>query len=218
MVFYFTSAEEDNGDVEKHVIYMGKDKFENEDLIKFGFEEDIWFHADNLSSAHVYLRMNPGETWESLPQSLLNDCAQLTKANSIQGNKRDNIQIIYTPWSNLKKNSGMDTGQVTFHKSKCVKKVFVETRENAIVNRLNKTKKELYPDLNQEKIQHMKRLRKGEYENTKNERESERVYIEQKRAEKLNSDYSNIITEDAMLTNVGLSSNKTVQELEEDFM
>lgn len=66
-------------------IYMGKDKFENEDLIKFGWEEDVWFHVDNLSSAHVYLRLPEGETWDKINPELLMDCAQLTKANSIQG-------------------------------------------------------------------------------------------------------------------------------------
>ena len=48
----------------------------------------IWilqFHADNLSSAHVYLRLKPGDSWTSIPQTLLEDCAQLTKANSIEG-------------------------------------------------------------------------------------------------------------------------------------
>ncbi|XP_030885901.1 coiled-coil domain-containing protein 25 isoform X2 [Leptonychotes weddellii] len=39
MVFYFTS----NSD---------------EDLIKHGWPEDIWFHVDKLSSAHVYLRLH----------------------------------------------------------------------------------------------------------------------------------------------------------------
>lgn len=43
------------------MLYMGKDKYENEDLIRYGFPEDVWFHVDNLSSAHVYLRMNRGE-------------------------------------------------------------------------------------------------------------------------------------------------------------
>ncbi len=50
MVFYFTSTE-------GYTIYMGKDKFENEDLIRYGVLEDIWFHVDNLSSAHVYVRL-----------------------------------------------------------------------------------------------------------------------------------------------------------------
>lgn len=43
------------------------------------------FHVDNLSSAHVYLRLRDGETWDNIPQKLVEDCAQLTKANSIEG-------------------------------------------------------------------------------------------------------------------------------------
>lgn len=43
------------------------------------------FHVDNLSSAHVYLRLRDGEQWDNIPQPLLEDCAQLTKANSIEG-------------------------------------------------------------------------------------------------------------------------------------
>jgi predicted ribosome quality control (RQC) complex YloA/Tae2 family protein len=27
---------------------MGKDKVENEDLIKYGDEEDVWFHVDKV--------------------------------------------------------------------------------------------------------------------------------------------------------------------------
>ncbi len=32
----------------------------------------------------------------------------------VSGNKKDNITIIYTPWSNLKKDGSMDVGQVSF--------------------------------------------------------------------------------------------------------
>ncbi|KAG9336216.1 hypothetical protein JZ751_002563 [Albula glossodonta] len=74
-----------------YTIYMGKDKYENEDLIKYGWPEDIWFHVDKLSSAHVYLRM---------PK---------------------------------------------------VKIVAVEKKINEIVNRLEKTKNERFPDLAAEK-------------------------------------------------------------------
>jgi len=38
-----------------------------------------------LSSAHVYLRMDKGQTMEMISPELLEDCAQLVKANSIQG-------------------------------------------------------------------------------------------------------------------------------------
>ena len=95
--------------------------------------------------------MRENETWDRIPQELLTDCAQLTKANSIEGNKKDNVTVIYTPWSNLKKSGAMATGQVGFKDNKMVKRVYVEQRENAIVNRLNKTKTEKFPDLRQEK-------------------------------------------------------------------
>lgn len=32
--------------------------YEDEELIKWGWPEDVWFHVDKLSSAHVYLRLN----------------------------------------------------------------------------------------------------------------------------------------------------------------
>lgn len=31
----------------------------DEDLIKWGWPEDVWFHVDKVSSAHVYLRLQP---------------------------------------------------------------------------------------------------------------------------------------------------------------
>ncbi len=41
-----------------------------------------------------------------------------------------------------------------------VKKIFVKQRENAIVNRLNKTRTEKFPDLRQEKEKRLRELRK----------------------------------------------------------
>ena len=51
------------------VIYMGADKHENEHLIKWGWPEDIWFHVDSLSSAHVYLRCPEKIEIEDVPTS-----------------------------------------------------------------------------------------------------------------------------------------------------
>ena len=68
-----------------YIIYMGKDKYENEDLIKYAWpSRDIWFHVDNLSSAHVYLRIPEAiSDYSQIPDELIQECAQLTKANSI---------------------------------------------------------------------------------------------------------------------------------------
>lgn len=81
MVFYF-KARPEAGD---YTIFMGLDKHENEELIKYGFPEDIWFHVDKMSSAHVYVRLHKGQTIDDISEGLLEDCAQLVKANSIQG-------------------------------------------------------------------------------------------------------------------------------------
>jgi hypothetical protein len=44
--------------------------------------------------------------------SVIEDAAQLDKANSISGNKMNDIDVVYTMWSNLKKTEGMVVGQV----------------------------------------------------------------------------------------------------------
>ena len=88
------------------------------------------------------------------------DLAQLTKANSIEGNKKDNVTVIYTPWSNLKKDGAMAVGQVGFKDPRKVRRVLVPQRENPIVNRLNKTKVEKHPDLKQERDDRQRELRK----------------------------------------------------------
>ena len=152
---------------------MGRDKHENEDLIKHGCANDIWFHVDKLSSAHVYLRLPDSMTIDSIPESILSDCCQLVKANSIEGNKQNNIQIVYTPWSNLHKTNGMESGQVGFKKMNKVKRSFVEKRENAIVNRLNKTRVEKQVDLLQEKVAHQKELLRQEKERERIKKEED---------------------------------------------
>ena len=64
MVLFFTASED-------YVIYMGKDKYENEDLIKYGIPEDIWFHVDDMSSAHVYLRLRKDQRLENVTDEVI---------------------------------------------------------------------------------------------------------------------------------------------------
>jgi len=104
-----------------------------------------------LSSAHVYLRLPDGVTIDAIDAGVLEDCAQLVKYNSIEGNRTNGVMIVYTGWANLKKSGDMATGQVGFHGHKAVHRTRVDKRDNAIVNRLNKTKAERFPDLAAEK-------------------------------------------------------------------
>ncbi|KAJ9578640.1 hypothetical protein L9F63_005130, partial [Diploptera punctata] len=119
MVFHFIS----NVVSPEVLLFMGLDKHENEELIRWGWPEDVWFHVDKLSSAHVYLRLRPGQTIDDIPTAVLEDAAQLVKANSIQGCKMNDVDVVYTMWSNLKKTDSMEVGQVGFHKDKEVRKI-----------------------------------------------------------------------------------------------
>jgi len=141
MVYFFTTEYEGK----PWTIYMGKDKFENEDLIKYGLPHDVWFHVDDLSSAHVYIRLPDGYTGLSdIPTSVLHDCAQLVKANSIEGSKKSSVRVVFTMWSNLRKDGSMAIGQVGFHATgSALKYVNLEKKNNEIVNRINRTRKEL---------------------------------------------------------------------------
>lgn len=49
-----------------------------------------------------------GQTIDDIPNSVLDDACQLVKANSIMGNKMNDIDIVYTMWSNLKKTAAME--------------------------------------------------------------------------------------------------------------
>ncbi|KAK0572663.1 hypothetical protein LWI29_035039 [Acer saccharum] len=215
MVFYF-KARPEAGD---YTIFMGLDKYENEELIKYGFPEDIWFHVDKMSSAHVYLRIHKGQTIDCISEGVLEDCAQLVKANSIQGNKVNNIDVVYTPWANLKKTASMDVGQVGFHNSKMVRTVRVEKRINEVVNRLNKTKVERKPDLKAERetANAAERAeRKLQLRDKKRREEMDR--LEKERQAEVRS-YKGLMVAEKMTSNKQIASeNKSLQELEEDFM
>lgn len=214
MVYYFTSTAVSPS----AFVYVGKDKFENEDLIKYGWEQDVWFHADKLSSAHIYLRMpNEEDSWEAIPEALVTDLAQLTKANSIEGNKKDNVTVIYTPWSNLKKDGSMAVGQVSFKDPRKVKRVLVPTRENAIINRLNKTKVEKQPDFAQEREDMLKQRRRKDMAAVQARKKEEQRVAKERADMKYQKDhaYDDLFSAE----NVAGSSNQEVgSDWEDDFM
>ncbi|PUZ54773.1 hypothetical protein GQ55_5G157900 [Panicum hallii var. hallii] len=215
MVLYF-KARPHAGD---YTIYMGADKYENEELIKYGLPEDVWFHVDKVSSAHVYLRLKKGETIDTISEGLLEDCAQLVKAHSIQGNKMNNVEVVYTPWSNLKKAPSMDVGQVGFHNPRMVRVLTVEKRVNEIINRLNKTRVERRPDLKAEKEASNaaeKAERKMQLKEKKRKEEMER--LEKEKWAELRS-YKGLMVAEKMTSNRQIASaGRSMQEMEDEFV
>lgn len=147
---YFFESQSDNDD--PYQLIMGKDKFENDALIKWGYKElnYIWFHADKYSSGHVYLKLKQGQnSLNDVPDGVINDCLQLCKSESIQGNKLPQCTILITPWTNLRKNKFMKPGEVSFKSNRICSKKQCFQRDNKIINRLTKTRVEYGTDINQ---------------------------------------------------------------------
>ena len=206
-----------------------RDKYENEELIKHGWEEDVWFHVDKHSSAHVYVRLPRGpirkqfrETGrlDHLPPGALEDLCQLTKANSIEGCKVT-CDIVYTAWENLHKRGDMDTGTIGFKDQKKVIKVQGVERIKEISNRIEKTKTEEFPDFAAVKAQHMHELQAEKKKKAKQLAKVKRQEAEAARQEKDARDYKHVMQAEKMTTNAemdGTVDTSAAAEFEEDFM
>lgn len=210
MVLFFTCSDA------RFVIYMGADKHENEHLIQWGLPTDLWFHVDNLSSAHVYLRLpDAAMGMDDIPPDVLEECCQLVKANSISGCKLADVGIVYTPWENLKKTADMEVGQVGFHSGKKVKKRRV-TKNKDIVKRLERTREERIVNHREEREAYDAEVRRQERELRRQERErKEEEKRERARLKELKS-YSTLMVEDDMVSN--RDHGKSFEEYEDDFM
>eukprot|EP00884_Botryococcus_braunii_P005735 jgi/Botrbrau1/15162/Bobra.0149s0028.2 len=172
-----------------------------------------------MSSAHVYLRLPEGKSIEDIPEDTLVDCAQLVKANSIQGNKENNVEVVYTPWANLKKTSAMSVGQVGFHEEKAVKKTKVAKRLNEVVNRLNRTKREHDPDLEKERETWDKQVRAARKSEIMAQKKAETAAKEQAKREADLRSYKHIMQDENMMTRAELAAKyESAQDYEEDFM
>lgn len=80
---------------------------------------------------------------------------QLTKANSIEGSKKHAVDIVYTFADNLLKRSGMAEGQVGFKVDSQRKVVKNVNKDRELYNSMKKSKREEFPDLHQQHIDHM---------------------------------------------------------------
>ncbi|EZA50133.1 coiled-coil domain-containing protein 25 [Ooceraea biroi] len=201
MVYYFISEV-----VQPPVtLFMGIDKFENEELIRWGWPEDVWFHVDKYSSAHVYLRLQHGQTIDDIPSTVLEDAAQLVKANSIEGNKINDIDVVYTMWSNLKKTQGMEVGQVGFHKDKDVRKIHVAKRMNTIVNRLTKTKRSEEVNFRAKREERDRSEREDKKKLLREQKEREKAEEKRRQEEAEMRSYNSLFTPSNMTSNADKS-------------
>ncbi len=98
----------------------------------------------------------------------------------------------------------MQIGQVGFHNSKEVRHGVVEKRSNEIINRLNKTKREAYPDLAQEKANRIKELNRMAREAARKQAVEEKALRAKRLEEKEARSYDRIHTPSNMTSNKDL--------------
>jgi len=176
-------------------LYIGFDKYENEDLIRFAWPGDIWFHVDKHSSAHVYVRppRGSGISFDSLPPALIREAAQLTKENSIEGCKLSNVTVIYTPASNLRKDGTMDTGTVGFHKEKLVRRTVVPEKDRELLKTLMKRRVEdRTTDLRKSLDEHMREVRREERRQQAAQEEADKAERERLEAQRKARSYDEL--------------------------
>ncbi|EGV66097.1 hypothetical protein CANTEDRAFT_112460 [Yamadazyma tenuis ATCC 10573] len=221
MVYYFKAQVDTDFETEQYNVYMGRDKVENDPLIRYSNPKNLWFHVDKVSSAHVYLSLTNQQRLQnfkslSLPSQLLDQLGQLTKNNSIKGNKMASVTIIYTSVDNLVSDGSMDIGTVTFKNQQLVKRFNVGKKDNLVLNKLSKTKTEMSTDefIANEKsalVQYEREKKDHQRQLQNQQRELAKQHHEQKQR---NQDpYADLFTEENMHSNLAVSEN-----YEDDFM
>jgi len=112
-------------------------------------------------------------------------------------------------------------GQVSFHSDKHVKRVRVETRQNPIVNRLNKTKNEIEVDHEQERVDRIKAENAVKRAAALAKRKADTELALARAKEKAERSYDSLFSGQVEVEDADEDEDKpkkTVRELEEDFM
>jgi len=89
-------------------IYIGRDAKSNDHLtFNVAYDEDIWMHAKGVPGSHVVIRVS-----ENLPTNeIIRYVAGLAKKNS-KASKEENVTVVYCQRRFVKKEKGMNDGQV----------------------------------------------------------------------------------------------------------
>lgn len=105
-----------------------------------------------------------------------------------------------------------------YHDVKIVKEYRVE-KNNEIVNRLNKTKQELFPDLEAEKNAWLEARTRERRDQAKEQKRREKAEREEAMRTKELLSYDRIMDSDDMVTNKELKEKyRSVEDWEDDFM
>ncbi len=95
-------------DINGFVVYLGKDAKSNDHLtFNVADKEDIWMHVKGVPGSHVVIRVR-----ENLPtKETIKLAAEMAKKNS-KAEKDSKVTVVYCQRRFVKKESGMNDGQV----------------------------------------------------------------------------------------------------------
>lgn len=94
--------------IDGFIVYVGRDAKSN-DYLTFNIadDNDIWMHVKGVPGSHVVIKIK-----ENLPdEHIIRLSAELAKKNS-KADKDDNVRVVYCKRKFVKKESGMNDGQV----------------------------------------------------------------------------------------------------------
>jgi predicted ribosome quality control (RQC) complex YloA/Tae2 family protein len=98
--------------------YIGQNKNENFDVINKGCSEDLWFHAQNISSCHV-VAIIPNDISKTDRRYIIKAGALLCKKYTNKLACMNCVEIVYTEIKNLEKTKV--PGCVKIFKQKTIK-------------------------------------------------------------------------------------------------
>ena len=121
-----------------YTLHYGRNAHENWELFDAAEPDDLWFHIDDLPSAHVYLEVSkedPSDAAIEFAAKLV--LTRTPKAGSVKGKKSITIinlgspsssrliaKVVYCPRSNLAK--GKSPGEILIHDPKRLSRVSIK--------------------------------------------------------------------------------------------
>ena len=90
--------------LDKEITFIiGKNKSENFEVIDMGGENDLWFHANDISSCHVVCLLSDADIDKKDLRYIIKTGALLCKNNTNKLKSMKNVEIIYTQIKNITK-------------------------------------------------------------------------------------------------------------------
>ena len=95
-------------------IHVGRNCVENDLLFFQAHQNDVWFHLDKGSSAHVYLHIDKGTLNKGALSQLMHECADLVRQHS---KCNSNAKVASLPKRYLRKTPDCKPGEVILVRS-----------------------------------------------------------------------------------------------------